>query len=144
MTAAPHDDEHDEHDEPARGELDRRDDDARGDPLLVTSRAVGDEIHALIAHLSRQDVDLAADLIEAVAVLECCAFEASLDRGRVRRRLCEIALVKAMLCRAALDDAVAQRMLSTGAAVPVRRALDAACAALAPLPRVALSELLRR
>ncbi|HTJ41143.1 MAG TPA: hypothetical protein VL463_03580 [Kofleriaceae bacterium] len=115
------------------------------DPALSPVRTAVELAAALIPRLVRDDDDhLAAELITSLAIMEECAASATLEQGRVRRKLIEIARGKCARARCSLEIAVAWEVVTEADIAEAKAALDAADAVLAPPPRVTLSALLRR
>src|SRR5262245_58266196 len=117
---------------------------AAEEPMVTAAREaarVGRELVPRAAAVARLVAD---DLVASLAVMEHCALEASWCRGRVRRKLADIARGKAARSGAALDILVDLYDFGDADVAPVRDALEEAMGALAPPRRTPLSELLRR
>jgi hypothetical protein len=114
------------------------------EPMVAAAREAVREASELVPRIAPEAVEVAADLVASLAVLECCAAEAAFERGRLRRKLCEIASGKAARSGAALDIAVDWRILDADDVAKAKAALDAATAALIPRQRPPAWEVLRR
>src|SRR5579862_6734705 len=85
---------------------------AAHDPIFATVEDAVLVSRPLVKMIGRDRAEDSADLAASLAIMECCASEAAFERGRVRRRLLEIARGKAARARAALDAAVAWRAVT--------------------------------
>ena len=114
------------------------------DPIVAAAQDAVRTTSLLVPRIARDHLETAADLVASLAVMECCAAEAILEHGRVRRKLLAIARGKAARARCALEIAAGWGALEVADTADARAALDAAEDALAPPPRLLLADLLRR
>lgn len=114
------------------------------EPPVAAARAAVCATSELIPWIARESCDVAADLVASLAVMECLAAEAMFERGRVRKRLLEIARGKACRARGTLEVADAWDACPTDALASAQSLLELAIDALGPPEHVPLSALLRR
>jgi hypothetical protein len=115
------------------------------DPDLAPVRSAVQIAATLVPRMTSEDYAyLAAELAASLAIMEECAGSALLERGRVRRKLLEIARGKCIRARCQLEPAVVYALLRSTEIAHAHAALEAAEAALAPPARLPLSALLRR
>jgi hypothetical protein len=113
------------------------------EPMVAAAQAAARAAGELVPRIAPDAVEVASDLVASLAIMECCAAEAAVERGRTRRKLCDIARGKAARSRCALDIAVARGILRGGDVTDARDALDDTLELLAPPRRPALLELFR-
>ena len=82
------------------------------DPIVATVHDAVIESRALVAMIGRDRAEDAADLAASLAIMEACVAEAAIERGRVRRKLLEIARGKAARARYTIEAAVAWRAVT--------------------------------
>jgi hypothetical protein len=100
------------------------------DPIVGAVRDAVLVARALVAPIERHRAEDGAELAASLAIMECCATEAAIERGRVRRKLLEIARAKAARACAAIDVAVAWRAVAFFDVADARAALEDAERAL--------------
>jgi hypothetical protein len=93
------------------------------DPVVGVVRDAVTVAQALVAPIGQQRAEDGAELAASLAIMECCAIEAAIERGRVRRKLLEIARGKAARACAAIDIAVAWRAVAFFDVADARAAL---------------------
>ena len=93
------------------------------DPVVAAVRDAVKVARALLEPIGRHRAESGEELAASLAILECCATEAALARGRVRRKLLSIARGKAARACAAIDIAVAWRAVAFFDVADARAAL---------------------
>ena len=102
------------------------------DPIVAAVQDAVIVSRAVAAMIGRDRAEDATELVASLAIMECCAAEAAIERGRVRRKLLEIARGKAARARCTIDAAVAWRAVTFVDICDARAAISEAEAALAP------------
>lgn len=114
------------------------------EPPVAAARAAVCAASELIPWIARSSSDVAADLVASLAVMECLAAEAMFERGRMRKRLLQIARAKAARAHGAIDAAEAWGGCPDDLVASAQSMLELAIDALLPPEHPPLSALLRR